>query len=90
MISERAITTDQTRKIVLVVGANNIVQPREIKPGALIDGLRVVEGLRAGELVIVDGLQRAKPGAPGHAPGAEGGRGRAPVACGSGPPAASK
>ncbi len=64
LISERAITTDQTRKIVLVVGANNIVQPREIKPGALIDGLRVVEGLRAGELVIVDGLQRANPGAP--------------------------
>ena len=61
LISERAITTDQTRKIVLVVGANNIVQPREIKPGALIDGLRVVEGLRAGELVIVDGLQRANP-----------------------------
>ena len=40
---------------------NNIVQPREIKPGALIDGLRVVEGLRAGELVIVDGPQRANP-----------------------------
>lgn len=64
LISERAITTDQTRKIVLVVGPNNIVQPREVKPGALIDGLRVVEGLKAGELVIVDGLQRANPGAP--------------------------
>ncbi|MEO3689965.1 efflux RND transporter periplasmic adaptor subunit [Roseateles paludis] len=64
LISERAITTDQTRKIVLVVGANNIVEPREVKPGALIDGLRVVEGLKAGELVIVDGLQRANPGAP--------------------------
>ncbi len=50
--------------MVLVVGANNIVQPREVKPGALIDGMRVVEGLKPGELVIVDGLLRAFPGAP--------------------------
>lgn len=64
LVSDRAITTDQTRKIVLVVGANNIVQPREVKPGALIDGMRVVEGLKAGEMVIVDGLLRAFPGAP--------------------------
>lgn len=64
VVSERAITTDQTRKIVLVVGANNIVQPREVKPGALVDGLRVVEGVKPGELVIVDGLLRAFPGAP--------------------------
>ena len=64
LVPDRAITTDQTRKMVLVVGANNIVQPREVKPGALIDGMRVVEGLKPGELVIVDGLLRAFPGAP--------------------------
>jgi RND family efflux transporter MFP subunit len=64
VVSDRAITTDQTRKIVLVVGANNIVTPREVKPGAMVDGVRVVEGVKAGELVIVDGLQRAMPGAP--------------------------
>ncbi|HEY1130218.1 MAG TPA: efflux RND transporter periplasmic adaptor subunit [Roseateles sp.] len=64
VIPERAITTDQTRKIVLIVGANNIVQPRPVTPGALIDGMRVVEGVKAGELVIVDGLLRAFPGAP--------------------------
>jgi len=64
VISDRAITTDQTRKLVLVVGPNNIVQPREVKPGAMVDGLRVVEGLKPGELVIVDGLLHATPGAP--------------------------
>lgn len=64
VVPDRAITTDQTRKIVLVVGANNIVQPRPVKPGALVDGMRVVDGVKAGELVIVDGLLRAMPGAP--------------------------
>lgn len=64
VVPERAITTDQTRKVVLVVGANNIVQPRPVKPGALIDGMRVVEGIKAGEQVIVDGVLRAMPGAP--------------------------
>jgi RND family efflux transporter MFP subunit len=64
VVPDRAITTDQTRKIVLIVGANNIVQPRPVTPGALVDGMRVVDGVKAGELVIVDGLLRAFPGAP--------------------------
>lgn len=64
VVPDRAITTDQTRKIVLIVGANNIVQPRPVTPGALIDGMRVVDGVKAGELVVVDGLLRAFPGAP--------------------------
>lgn len=64
MVPDRAITTDQTRKVVLVVGKNNIVEQREVKTGALIDGMRAVEGIKAGELVIVDGLLRAFPGAP--------------------------
>lgn len=64
VVPDRAITTDQTRKIVLVVGANNIVQPRPVTPGALVDGMRVVDGVKAGEQVIVDGLLRAFPGAP--------------------------
>lgn len=64
VVPDRAITTDQTKKIVLIVGPNNIVQPRPVNPGALIDGMRVVDGVKAGELVIVDGLLRAFPGAP--------------------------
>ncbi len=64
VVPDRAITTDQTRKVVLIVGPNNIVQPRQVTPGALIDGMRVVDGVKPGELVIVDGLLRAFPGAP--------------------------
>jgi multidrug efflux pump subunit AcrA (membrane-fusion protein) len=50
--------------VVMVVGDQNIVTPREVKLGALADGMRVVSGVKAGELIIVDGLQRAFPGAP--------------------------
>ncbi|MGB8857443.1 MAG: efflux RND transporter periplasmic adaptor subunit, partial [Burkholderiales bacterium] len=64
LVPERAISTDQTRKIVMVIGANNIVEPREVKTGALIDGMRAVTGVKAGENIIVDGMQRAFPGAP--------------------------
>lgn len=64
MVADRAITTDQTRKVVLVVGKNNIVEQREVKTAALMDGMRVVTGVNPGEMVIVDGLLRAFPGAP--------------------------
>ncbi|HEV6967757.1 MULTISPECIES: efflux RND transporter periplasmic adaptor subunit [Roseateles] len=64
VVPDRAITTDQTRKIILIVGPNNIVQPRPVTPGALVDGMRVVDGVKPGELVVVDGLLRAFPGAP--------------------------
>ncbi|MDL2355261.1 MAG: efflux RND transporter periplasmic adaptor subunit [Pseudomonadota bacterium] len=64
LVPDRAISTDQTRKIVLVVGPKQLVEAREVKPGALIDGMRVVSGVNPGEHIIVDGLQRAFPGAP--------------------------
>jgi RND family efflux transporter MFP subunit len=64
LVPERAIGTDQTRKVVMVVGDKNIVMPREVKLGALSDGMRAVSGVKPGELIIVDGLQRAFPGAP--------------------------
>ncbi len=62
---DRAIGTDQTKKYVLVVGADNVANFREVKLGSLDGGMRVVtEGLKAGEMVIVDGLQRVRPGMP--------------------------
>lgn len=62
LVPDRAVTTDQTRKVVLTVGEDNIVQAREVKPGALIDGMRVVQGIQPGERVVVAGLHRAAPG----------------------------
>lgn len=64
LVPDRAISTDQTRKVLLVIGKNNIVEQREIKTGAVFDGMRAVTGVGPGELVIVDGLLRAFPGAP--------------------------
>jgi RND family efflux transporter MFP subunit len=65
LISERAIETDQGQKFVLVVGADHIANYRTVKLGASIGDKRVVkDGLRAGDQVIVDGLQRVRPGTP--------------------------
>ena len=64
LVPDRAIGTDQTRKVVLVLGKNNIVEQREVKTGAVFDGMRAVTGVNPGEMVIVDGLLRAFPGAP--------------------------
>jgi RND family efflux transporter MFP subunit len=65
LINDSAVGTDQTVKYVLVVGADNKVEYRPVKLGPVIDGLRVVrEGLKANETIVVNGLQRVRPGAP--------------------------
>jgi len=64
LISERAVGTDQNKKFVMVVGADNKVQYREVTLGANVDGLRIVtSGLKPDERVVVNGLQRVRPGA---------------------------
>ncbi len=64
LVSERAIGTDQNKKFVMVVDADNKAAYREVTLGASVDGLRVVtSGLQAGERIIVNGLQRVRPGA---------------------------
>ncbi len=64
VINERAVGTDQNKKFVLVVGTNSKASYREVTLGASVDGLRVVtSGLSAGERIIVNGLQRVRPGA---------------------------
>jgi multidrug efflux system membrane fusion protein len=65
LISDRAVGTDQDRKFVFVVGAGNKAEYRAVTLGASSDGLRVVRsGLKAGEKIVVNGLQRVRPGAP--------------------------
>lgn len=64
LIPDGAILSDQSQKIVMVVKADGVVEPRVIRPGPLIDGLRVVrEGLTGDDDIIIDGLLRARPGA---------------------------
>ena len=64
LINERAVGTDQNKKFVMVVGEGNKAEYREVTLGTPIDGLRVVtSGLKAGENIVVNGLQRVRPGA---------------------------
>ena len=64
LVSERAVGTDQSKKYVMVVGAGEVAEYREVQLGAPVDGLRIVTaGLKAGERVVVNGLQRVRPGA---------------------------
>ena len=64
LIDDRAVGTDQSKKFVFVVGAENKVAYREVKLGPTVEGLRVVrDGLNAGERIVVNGVQRVRPGA---------------------------
>ncbi|MGZ5914025.1 MAG: efflux RND transporter periplasmic adaptor subunit, partial [Hyphomicrobium sp.] len=64
LLPDAAIGTEQVRKFVYVVGDDNVATPKYVTLGQLSDGLRVVKsGLRADDLVIVNGLMRVRPGA---------------------------
>jgi len=63
LVNERAVGTDQDKKFVIVVDDKNTTQWREVTLGANVNGLRIVtQGLQSGERVIVNGLQRVRPG----------------------------
>jgi multidrug efflux system membrane fusion protein len=64
LVSERAVGTDQNKKYVMVVGSDNRANYREVTIGANVDGLCIVtSGLKAQERIVVNGLQRIRPGA---------------------------
>jgi multidrug efflux system membrane fusion protein len=63
LVDDRAISTDQAKKYVLVVDDKSKAQYREVTLGNLADGLRIVDtGLKPGERIIVSGFQRVHPG----------------------------
>jgi multidrug efflux system membrane fusion protein len=66
LIDDKAVLTDQDRKYVYVLGADNKAERRDVKLGRINDGLRVVtEGLTADDRVIVHGVQKIFfPGMP--------------------------
>jgi multidrug efflux system membrane fusion protein len=64
LVSERAIGTDQDKKFVMVIGADNKAAYREVTLGADVGGLRVISsGLKPGERIVVSGVQRVRAGA---------------------------
>jgi RND family efflux transporter MFP subunit len=63
LISETALATDQNIKYVYVVGGDGKAERRNVELGAQRGEMRIItSGLKAGEHVIVKGLQRVKPG----------------------------
>lgn len=69
MVPDAAIVTDQARRILLVVGPDDVVQPRVVTLGPIVDGLRVIRaGIEASDRVIVNGLANpfVRPGTRVH------------------------
>ncbi len=65
LIEERAIGTDQAQKFVLTLTESNTVAYRPVKLGPAVNGKRIVRsGLKPGEQIVVNGLQRVRPGMP--------------------------
>ena len=63
MVLDRAVGTDQDKKFVLVLKPDTTVEYRSIQLGRLVDGLRVISsGLKPGDRVVINGLQRVRPG----------------------------
>jgi membrane fusion protein, multidrug efflux system len=63
LVPDTAIGTEQVRKIVYVLDADDVVHPRYVTLGRLVDGLRVIKsGLKAEDRVVINGLMRVRPG----------------------------
>jgi RND family efflux transporter MFP subunit len=79
LVPDVAVGSEQVRKFVYVVNADNVAIVKYVTLGTLVDGLRVIkDGLTAGDSVIVNGMARVRPGAKvapqpqGSAPGKSG------------------
>ena len=65
MIPEQAVVPEQSRQFVLVVGAGNLIEKREVALGRRRPGqVEILRGLDEGELVVAEGTQKARPGQP--------------------------
>ena len=63
-VPQRAVMSSPQGQTVMVVGEESKLSPRPIKTGAMAGAdFIVTEGLKGGELVVVNGLQKIKPGA---------------------------
>jgi multidrug efflux system membrane fusion protein len=63
LVPDAAIASDQSRKIVFTVADDGTVGTKLIELGPIVDGLRVIRsGLAATDRIVIDGIQRARPG----------------------------
>ncbi len=65
LVADRAIGTDQAQKYVLTLTPSNTVAYQSVELGPEIDDKRIVRsGLHAGDKIVVNGMQRVRPGMP--------------------------
>lgn len=64
LIDDKAVGTDLNNKFVLVLNQESAVEYRAVQLGEKLNGLRIVKnGLQPGDKIVVNGLQRVRPGA---------------------------
>jgi RND family efflux transporter MFP subunit len=63
LVPEDALGSDQDRRVVYVVGADNTISLQPVRVGSRVDGYRVIRvGLKGDETIVVNGLMRVRPG----------------------------
>lgn len=63
LVQDRAVGTDQDKKFVLVLKADSTVEYRQVELGSTVEGLRIIKsGVKEGDRVVINGLQRVQPG----------------------------
>jgi membrane fusion protein, multidrug efflux system len=63
LVPDTAIVSDQSRKVVFTVADDGMVSMKLVELGPIVDGLRVIRsGLAPADRIVIDGLQRARPG----------------------------
>jgi len=92
LVPQRAVQEIQGAKTVFVVGPDDMVALRTIQPASSVGDLLIVrDGVRPGERVIVDGIQKARPGSKVNPTTAASGQpGAKPDDTGKGKPAEAK
>ena len=63
LIPDEALGSDQSRRIVFAIGPDDKIVTKPVRPGPRIDGYRVIrEGLGPDDVIVINGLSRARPG----------------------------
>ncbi|MEE7506350.1 efflux RND transporter periplasmic adaptor subunit [Methylobacterium sp. C33D] len=64
LLPDEAVAANQDKRIVYLVGPENVIQQKDVVLGPKVDGYRVIQsGLKGDETVVVNGLSRVRPGA---------------------------
>ena len=64
LVPDAAVGTEQVRKFVYALNGDNVVNPKYVTLGPVVDGLRVVQsGLSPDDTIVTEGLMRVRPGA---------------------------